>query len=150
MKTLTKKQINEIAEMLDCGFRCFYNKQNGELIFIPDTSKHFDMDTEAWADEMGKLDNNYHDYFEIDGLESRDSFEIMTDFVDSLSDSDKIKNRLIAALNKRKPFREFKFVIDDSGEYRQIWFDFKSKKIQEWVKERFNEMINLEKYKASG
>jgi hypothetical protein len=69
----------------------------------------------------------------------------MADFADSLSDSHRLKSRLINALNRKKPFREFKFVIDNSGEYRQMWFDFKNRKLQEWGIENFNRNINLEK-----
>jgi len=144
MKPLTQNQIKEIADQLDCGFRCFWSKSNGELLFIPDTYKYPDMDTEAWSDEIEKLDDNFSDFIEIEQLRSRDSFEIMTDFVDSLSDSNKLKNRLINALNKKKPFREFKFVIDNSGEFRQKWFDFKNEKMQEWVTKRLNKTKNFE------
>ena len=31
MIKLTDQQIKEIAENLDCGMRCFYNKQSGEI-----------------------------------------------------------------------------------------------------------------------
>ncbi len=80
------------------------------------------MDSEVWSEEMEKLDNNFDGYKEIDGLKSHDSFEIMADFVETLPDSNKLKNKLIAPLNRERPFREFKFVIDNSGEYRQKWF----------------------------
>ncbi len=145
MKSLTKEQIKEIAEQLDCGFRCFWSKTDGELLFIPDTLKHPDMDTDAWSDELEKLDANFFDYKEIDQLESSDSFEIMADFVETLYDSNKLKDKLIDALNKRRPFREFKFAIDNSGEYRQKWFAFKNEKMQEWVMKRFDEIQNLER-----
>ncbi len=143
MTTLTKEQIKEIAEQLDCGFRPFCNKQNGELLFIPDTLKHPDMETEAWAEEMDKLDNNFADYIEINQLESSDSFEIMVQFANTLSDTNKLKNKLKYALNKKKPFREFKFIIDNSGEFRQMWFDFKSQKTQKWVQDKFNQINEL-------
>ena len=142
MNMLTNEQIKEIAEQLDCGFRCFWNKKSGELIFIPDTLKHPLMDIEVWAEEQEKLDSDFGNFFEIDPLESTDSFEIMEKFVDTLSDSNHLKKQLIEALNKRKPFREFKFVIDNSGEYRQKWFDFKNQELQNWVRERFDEINN--------
>ncbi len=65
----------------------------------------------------------------------------MADFAEQLDDSNKLKTKLINALNKRKPFREFKFVIDNSGEYRQKWFDFKNEQLQQWVKDKFEETI---------
>ena len=125
MESLTKEQIKDIAEQMDCGFRCFCHKQNGELVFVPDTLRYPDIDIDACTVEMEKLDNNFGDYREIAQLESRDSFEIMKDFVETLSDFNRLKDRLIDALNKKKPFRSFKFVIDNSGDFRQKWFDFK-------------------------
>lgn len=68
----------------------------------------------------------------------------MEDFVYKVSDSNGLKIRLIEALGKKKPLREFKFVIVNSGKYRQYWFDFKNQKLQDWVRERIKEIINAD------
>ncbi|WP_018615738.1 UPF0158 family protein [Segetibacter koreensis] len=135
MPTFTKEQIKEISEQLDCGFRAFYHKQTGELIFVPDTNRHIGMDTDAWQDELDKLDENFLDYHEIDAMEASDSFRVMADFVKQLTDT-KLKDELIKALSRNRPFREFKFVIDNAGEQRQCWFAFKSKRYIEWTEEQ--------------
>jgi len=135
MLTFTKKQIKEISEQLDCGFRAFYHKQTGDLIFVPDTNRYINMDTDAWQDELDKLDENFLDYREIDAMEASDSFRVMADFAEQLPYS-KLRDKLLNALNKTKPFREFKFVIDNSGEERQSWFDFKNKRYIEWTEEQ--------------
>ena len=36
MINLTKDQIKEIAEQLDCGMRCYINKETGEIKTTPD------------------------------------------------------------------------------------------------------------------
>jgi len=140
MKTLSEEQIKEIAEQIDFGYKCFWNRQEGELIFIPDELRHIGIDMDAWEDEVKKVEENWDLYEIISPLGSRDSFKIMSDFVDTLGDSNRLKYRLIDALNKRKPFREFKFVIDNSGDYRQHWFDFKNEWLEEWVRERVKEI----------
>lgn len=71
MLAFAKEQIKEISEQLNCGFRAFYHKLSGELIFVPDTEKHFDMETDAWQDELDKLNNNFLEYQQIDEMESR-------------------------------------------------------------------------------
>ena len=142
---LTIDQIKEIAEQLDCGFRCFIHKQTKELLFIPDTLKNPEMDMDAWADENDKLETNFFDYYEIEPLESHDSFRIMGDFVDTLDDSNKLKEKLYYALNKTKPFRNFKNEIDYSGEYRQKWFDFKNQWLMDWVKKGLERFENIDK-----
>lgn len=142
MLILTNQQINEIAQDLDCGFKCYLNKKTGELISIPDELKNPEMDTEDWLDEIEKIENNIDNYYEIDPLKSSDSFKIMEDFAYTLDDSNSLKDKLIQALSKRKPFREFKFVIDNSDKYRQKWFDFKNQELQNWVSEKVNEINN--------
>jgi Uncharacterised protein family (UPF0158) len=137
MLTFTKEQIKEIAEQLDCGFRAFYHKQNGELIFVPNTEKYFDMDTDAWQDELDKLDENYLNYKQIEAMESNDSFSVMEDFANQVKDR-KLQEKLFNALNRKHPFREFKFVIDNSGEHRNEWFAFKNYRYIEWVENLIN------------
>jgi Uncharacterised protein family (UPF0158) len=132
MLTFTKEQIKEIADQLDSGFRAFYHKQNGELIFVPNTEKHYDMDIEAWQEELHKLDENYLEYKQIQAMESSDSFSVMEDFANQVNDVT-LQEKVFNALNRKHPFREFKFVIDNSGEYRNAWFDFKNKQYLEWV-----------------
>ncbi len=147
MLTFTKEQIKEISDQLDSGFRAFYHKLTGEFIFVPDADKHFDMDTTAWQDELDKLDESFMEYQKIDAMESNDAFRVMADFAEQLSDHN-LRDKLIQALNRNKPFREFKFVIDNSREHRQSWFDFKDKRYIEWIEEqvemleKFNEQKN--------
>ena len=143
MLTFTKEQIKEISEQLDCGFRAFYHKQTGDLIFVPDTNRHIDMDTNAWQDDLDKLDENFLDYLEINAMETSDSFRVMTDFAEQLADT-KLQDSLLTALNRNKPFREFKFVIDNAGEQRKSWFDFKNKRYIEWTEEQLRIQNDLD------
>ena len=138
MQTLTELQIKEIAEQLDCGFRSFWNKQTGELLFVPDLINSTFVDKELFEEELEELENNFDDYFEIEKQTSSYSFEIMANFTEQLKANEKLKNQLIHALNKKKLFREFKFVIDNSGIYRQQWFDFKEAQSKQWVSDKFN------------
>jgi len=135
MLTFTKEQVKEISEQLDCGFRAFYHKQTGDLIFVPDTDKYFDIDIKAWQDDLDKLERNFLEYQEVHAMESGDSFQVMVDFAEQLTDLN-LKNKLITALNRKKPFRGFKFVIDYAGVQRQAWFDFKNKRYIEWTEQQ--------------
>jgi len=141
----TEKQIQEIAENLDCGMRCFYNLKTGEIKTIIDSNSMMYTDEHLWEDEYKEIDENWGDYFEFEGLESYKSFKIMEDFAGIVKDT-QLQNRLIDALNRPKPFRNFKLQIDNSGDYRQKWFDFKDMRYIQWIekqidlnKEVFNE-----------
>lgn len=61
----------------------------------------------------------------------------MSEFTEQLTDNN-LQSRLLDALRKKKPFREFKFVIDSSGDFRQMWFDFKNKWQQDFVLRQLN------------
>ena len=135
MPTFTKEQVKEISEQLDYGFRAFYHKQTGDLIFVPNTDEYFDEDTNAWQDDLDKLDKNPSEYEEIEAMEASDSFRVMADFVEQLTDTN-LKGKLITALSRKKPFSNFKFLIDNAGGQRQSWFDFKNKRYIDWVEEQ--------------
>ncbi len=64
----------------------------------------------------------------------------MEDFAENLNENKQLQGRLLYALNKRKPFREFKFIIDNSGDFRQQWFDFKNNWQQEFVEQELKRL----------
>ncbi len=132
---LTEKQIEEVAENLETGMSCYYNLKSGELITILNFDSWSGADEEPWQNDLDEIEENWGDYFEFEGMESRESFKLMADFAENVDDSN-LQEKLINALNQSKPFRNFKWQIDNSGEYRQEWFDFKKNRYIEWVKEQ--------------
>ena len=133
----TEKQIEEIADNLDWGMMCFYNLKTGEIKTLPDVDTWIDADEELLEDESNEIDDNPDDYFEFEGFESHETFDIMADFAESVDDK-LLKDRLVNALNTPKPFKNFKLQIDNSGEYRQQWFDFKKTRYIHWIKEQID------------
>jgi len=119
---LTEKQIEEIADYLDCGLICLYNIETKEIITITEFDDYPDSD-----------EFNWDDIIEFEKMNSNDSFDLMIYFVEQLNDC-LLKEKLINVLNRSKPFKNFKFQIDNSDEYRQKWFDFKNKSYVEYVK----------------
>lgn len=132
---LTEKQIEEIADNLDCGLKSFYNLKTGEIKTILDFDSWESTDEEPWEEDIDEIEENWEDYFEFDGFESHESFQIMVDFAERVVDK-KLQDKLINALNRPKPFQNFKWHIDNSGEYRQQWFDYKKTRYIDWVKEQ--------------
>jgi Xaa-Pro aminopeptidase len=134
MIKLTKDQIKELADQLDCGNKCYINKETGIIIFTPDFDSGY-ADEELWEDDINELEENWDKYIEIDRMESHESFEIMADFAENV-DSRELRDSLINALNKKHPFQNFKWVVDNSGPYRQKWFDFKNQRLIDWVNDQ--------------
>jgi hypothetical protein len=135
---MEQEKIKDIADNLDFGMRCFIHSNSKEVKFIPDYDKHPDMDSDVFDADTKEIENNFGDYIEIKGMDSHESFRVMADFVETV-DNEKLREKLIQALDRSKPFRNFKFTIDNSGPYRDKWFKFKDKKLIEWVESQMQE-----------
>ena len=135
---MTIEQIKDIAENLDCGFRCFIHTDTKGGKFIPDLDKHPDMDSDAWDADNEEIENNFGDYIEIKAMDSRDFFSVMADFTDTV-DNEEIKKQLGQSLDRPKPFQNFKFTVDNSGVYRERWFKFKGERLIDWVDHQLKE-----------
>ena len=145
MIKLTKDQIKELADQLDCGNKCYIHKETGIIIFTPDFDSGY-ADEELWEDDINELEENWDKYIEIDRMESHESFEIMADFAENV-DSRELRDILNNALNRKHPFQNFKWVVDNSGPYRQKWFDFKNQRLIEWVENKLDEINSMEEFK---
>jgi hypothetical protein len=139
----TEKQIHEIAQDLDYGMGCFYNLKTGEIKTLLNFDNWIGADEEIWEEESKEIDENWDDYFGFEGFESYESFKIMEDFAEIVEDAE-LQNKLINALNRPKSFRNFKWIIDNSGDYRQQWFDYKNMRYIQWIKEQVD--LNKNKF----
>ena len=144
MNSPTPDDIKEIAEQLDCGFRAYMHMTTGQLLFVPDEDSLPGIELDSWENELDQIENNGDDYYEFDKWTSNESFQMMSEFADQLTDHH-LQSRLLDALRRNKPFREFKFVIDNSGKCRQQWFDFKNKWQQEFVAQQLNRLKSTDK-----
>jgi hypothetical protein len=132
---LTPKEIKEIADHLETGMICYFSRKTREIKAVLNFDDMPYADDELWQDLIQEIEENLADYDAYEGMSSRDSFNIMVDFIGNVDNTD-LKASLITAINKRKPFANFKWQIDNSGEYRQKWFDYRKKRYLEWVKEQ--------------
>src|SRR5690554_7485553 len=130
--------IKEIAQELDCGNDCYYNPKTNELITIPNFGEMLDEDKfrESFRAELKKVKKNKTDIIKIEVLESFESFKIMEQFIDQISDV-QLKSRLENIIQNKKPFQNFKNSIDNS-DYRQKWFDFKKLELEKIVETQLN------------
>ena len=132
---IAKNLIREIAQYIDCGHDCFYNLKTKELFWIPNiqllTSGDEDYHREIFKEDLDKVKSQKKDLIKFEVLESYQSFKIMEHFKNRIDD-DRFRYSLQQALNKRKPFQNFKYLIDHS-EYRDDWFEFKQKELEKIV-----------------
>lgn len=130
---ITKEQISEIAELLDCGMICFYHRPTGTIESYPDPDSPF-FDPEVWQDTIKRIENDWGNYDRFEKMDSTQGFQLMEDFAYSLTD-EKFRDKIIDQLSRRRPFRNFKNLID-SSDYRQSWFDFKKNAYIDFVKKQ--------------
>jgi hypothetical protein len=85
---------------------------------------------------MDKLKSDEKNYFEIERMLSKKSFAIMEAFTFSIDDPD-IRNRLVEALEGKKPFANFKNRVHSLPEkYRNEWFAFKLEEDILWIRKQ--------------
>ena len=130
-----KKIISEIADSLLAGFLCFFNPDSLEVESLPEElvydPEEYEMITGETWESTGVKHENWEKCIEVEPMESHDSFKVMEYFTDEINDEN-MQNQLQAALNKRKPFANFKHIIE-SSRYSQQWFDFRQKQWEYYV-----------------
>ncbi len=129
---LTRKQINDIAQELECGMKVFIYREDLEIRTILDWDEM--ADSEPWEEELEKIENEWTDYVVLEKMKSGEAFNIMVDFIDKVDD-ERLKEDLLNILNRKSPFANFKAEVESSS-YRQQWFDFRTNKHEEYVKEQ--------------
>jgi len=130
---LSDEQIKSIAEDLEVGLTVYYHKETGETITLMNNEDSYFDEPDEWTDERREIEEHSESYYEFEPMDSRESFEMMKDFMYTVEDEN-LREKLESALNLAKPFRNFKYIIDNSGEYRNKWFDFKTKSYIQHVK----------------
>lgn len=132
---LTDAQIKDIAEELDMGMKCYYNIKTDTFEALPDFDNNIYAESEIWEDLIDKIETHFDDYVVFTPMSSTESYRVMQDFASEVGNKE-LQDRLFLALEKRKPFSNFKWEIDNSREFRQKWFDYKLKRNMEFVKEQ--------------
>ena len=142
MKQLSKRDkfYREVGEAMSMGdSRCFINIETLK-VDIHASEEYFDSnDTEDSAEEAT---NNPEKFLLLEPISSRDAFETMEAFINTVKNK-YLQNRLMQAIDKKKPFANFKKIIDSSLE-RQNWFDFRDKAYAEIAKEWLEENASNE------
>ena len=137
-----KELVAEIAELVDCGYICYYNAKTNEMEKSP---KELIQDPENFESMTGtslkewNLKNEEWDFcLTFEQPDSHTSFKIMEDFTESLKDRN-FRAILRDILSDRKPFANFRRTIDNSH-FREKWFEFKN----QWMKEYIWEVMERE------
>jgi hypothetical protein len=138
---LTQEQIVSIAEELQIGMKVFVNFKTKEIKSLPDFDNNIYADEEVWKDDIKEINKHSKNFMQLDPMSSNESYSMMEEFAGSVND-EALSNKLFRSLNRPKPFRHFKEIIDNSGKTREEWFTFKDLKYIELVKEQLESYNN--------
>ena len=136
--------INEIADTLEMGFTCYFNKDTNRLIAIPgEVDIYLDEDDdelyefEPWYEDAKIIKASPDSFIQVDAMPSNESFRIMEGFIETVDDEN-LQQKLLRAIQMRKPFAHFNEEIHEAGEERERWFAFKRERMIEYVKEQLD------------
>ena len=143
MKKKIKIDIEDFImalENISYHFAFYLDKETGEVLyFVDDEIERDDTDDEL----IDKIEKEPVRYVYIEPIRSFESYKIMEKFIDDVEEI-KIKRKLINAINRKKPFRNFKNALFEFPEIEEKWFKFYSDEMTEIVKE----WLECEKIKA--
>ncbi len=129
---VTKKQIQEITDNVEMGYACFLHKKTGEIESYPDNLDLMHDEENPFQETIDKVEDDFENYIEFGPMPSREAYQVMLDFKDTVND-ERMLGKIELALEWKKPFSNFKNLIETS-EYRQAWFDFKRAENEKWVR----------------
>ena len=133
-----KPLVSNIADSLSAGLVCFVNMDTLEveaihIDFLTEDPEEYEALTGETLDLADMKHLKWENCLTVDPLESHESFKIMEGFAEKMMD-EKFQQKLIDALNRKRPFANFKWLIDNS-DYRQDWFDYRQTWLEQYVYE---------------
>jgi hypothetical protein len=138
-----KANLSELIDAFDncqIGYEYYLDTKTGELLLVSDEF----MDTNETEEIYERLDSEPERYLSIPTESSREGYQDMVAFTESLEDEN-LKEKLWIALNGRGAFRRFKDVLLSYPEKREEWFKFQDKRLEkrvmEWLEENEIELI---------
>jgi len=140
LKINAEKLINALEDHNDSS-EYFLDLENGNVVslsidYSEEEFKEDPADSNGYNHEI--VENNPDRFVFINPINSRESFKIMEDFVETIL-NDLIKNTLRSTLSKRKPFRHFKDELNHLPEIQKEWDTYHETEMEkiahEWLKD---------------
>ena len=137
MKVDKKTLMKEIAfalQMYSDNVSYYLKLDTFEIAFSVDPCFDNDPDIQMKNKEIEKNPDNY---IKIEPFKSFDAFTLMERFAESVEDN-RLQSKLYKAFSARKPFENFKTILNYHLDYREKWYKFKDEfyanAASEWLK----------------
>ena len=137
MLTLSEKVVEKISVQLLKGMICFYQLDNKKIYQLPDDEDYFNYDlTPEEEDILDEIDENPDNFAEFVKMEPNQEHQMMERFADRIVKERVFQDELVNALSKPKAATAFKFLIDSSGKYNEVWKEYRLQNYKDWIKEQ--------------
>jgi hypothetical protein len=146
--TRIRIDIDELAiAMSDHDSEWVLDTQTGKVLMKewlrdPDIRQLEGLDVESPGDDGDELDDEFDPDVDLDedrfvwinSIDSHQGFRWMEDFA-LRQDDERVRERLLDALDRPRPFRRFKDALPAFPGVRDAWYKFEEEKLREAVRE---------------
>lgn len=137
MLILSEKEVEQIAALLLKGMICFYQLDNKKIYHLPDDEDYFNYDlTPEEEDILDEIDEDPENFAEFTKMEPNQEHQMMENFTIYMVKEKNFQDELFNALSKPKAATGFKFLIGNSGVYKEKWSTYRMDKYKDWVLEQ--------------
>ncbi|GAB3657312.1 hypothetical protein GCM10028791_29700 [Echinicola sediminis] len=139
MLTLSKKEIETIANYLLKGKVCYYQEDKKLIHHLPDEEENFNENlTVEEEDLLDEIDADPMNFAEFIKMEPAQESLIMEQFTEQFVDNKSFQEDLYDSLTKSKAMERFTFLIEESKSYKDKWKDYRKQKYHDWVMEQID------------
>ena len=128
--TSWEKLVSEFAQELDMS-----NFESRPYVDLTGQDKGTHVNS-MYGDLTCEEGLNGHELVEIEPKDSHEGYELMERFAESRPEAQ--AEKLFQALNRRHPFKTFRYAVEDLG-ILQEWYDFKNKALEGLAEERLRD-----------
>ncbi|MCU4163567.1 UPF0158 family protein [Carboxylicivirga caseinilyticus] len=134
MNTISASSIQNIVRLLDNGYMVYLHKPTGKVTAIPEFDGFADFeDSTNW--EVDNIDRNPEEYIHVQGMNSREMYNLMMDFAQE-QDELQVTKKLVDALRKSDGIGHFNDAIKQMPDVRFEWLEFRDERLQRFIKNK--------------
>lgn len=125
----------KIVDLLDDGFIVYLHRETQQLLDHPDPKRRQGSEDAYLIDEVREqVDKAPEQYIVLEPPDSKEGFEIMAEFIETVQDEN-LKRRLADALHSKKPFRYFRTAVEETP-LADDWYDYRDAWMKVWVTDK--------------
>nr|WP_319399723.1 UPF0158 family protein [uncultured Carboxylicivirga sp.] len=132
MNVTSISTLQNIVRLLDNGYSVYVHKPTGKVTAIPEFDGFIDFNDGTNFD-MDNIERNPEEYVQVQGMNSREMYNLMMDFSQEQEDIE-VTRSLVAALRKSDGIGHFITAIKHFPDVRMEWLEYRDERLQRYIK----------------